>query len=140
MERFNFAIVVSVNYFDGSYSLSALVEAGWVILTGSEPAILSSRPCSSFLSKGSKDVSRFDLGGTWGSAPRFFVAGCLTPLRFRFAIRNSSFVETPREPAFFLSRASITRIKFFYQVDIDTMFARFLGRGLGEVPKNLDEL
>jgi hypothetical protein len=46
------------------------------MLTGSEPAMLSSRPCSSFRSKEFDGLSRLDLSGTCGSAPRFLVAGC----------------------------------------------------------------
>jgi hypothetical protein len=52
---------------------SAMGIAGWVTLTGSDPAMLSSRPCSSFCSFGLR--FRLIFEGTWESAPRFFVAG-----------------------------------------------------------------
>jgi hypothetical protein len=54
---------------------SAIGLGGCVTLTGSDPAMLSSSPCSSFASFGMLDRFRLDLEGTWGSAPRFFVAG-----------------------------------------------------------------
>jgi hypothetical protein len=44
-----------------------------VMLTGSEPAMLSSSPCSSFFSTGSFGDLSFDLCGTWPSAPRFLL-------------------------------------------------------------------
>jgi hypothetical protein len=56
------------------------------MLTGSEPAMLSSRPCSSLRSNESDGILRLDLGGTCGSAPRFFVAGCFVFLKICFAI------------------------------------------------------
>src|SRR5580704_11183066 len=45
------------------------------MLTGSEPAMLSSRPCSSFLSTGSFGILSLRLRGTCASAPRFFTDG-----------------------------------------------------------------
>jgi hypothetical protein len=45
--------------------------AGCVTLTGSDPAMLSSSPCSSFASLELLDRLRLVPEGTWGSAPRF---------------------------------------------------------------------
>jgi hypothetical protein len=58
-----------------SSGLSAIGLAGCVTLTGSDPAMLSSSPCSSFASFRLLGRFRLFLEGTWGSAPRFFVAG-----------------------------------------------------------------
>ena len=58
-----------------SSGFSAFGIAGWVTLTGSDPAMLSSRPCSSFSSFGLLERFRLILGRDVESAPRFFVAG-----------------------------------------------------------------
>ena len=50
---------------------------GWLTLTGSDRAILSSRPCSSFCSERSLPRFLLSLSGTFGSAPRLLTAGCL---------------------------------------------------------------
>jgi hypothetical protein len=47
---------------------------GWVMLTGSDPAILSSRPWSSFRSSVFSGTSDLLFAGTSGSAPRLFGA------------------------------------------------------------------
>jgi len=54
---------------------SGIGVAGCVMLIGSDPAMLSSKPCSSFCSFEVLERFRLLLEGTWGSAPRFFVAG-----------------------------------------------------------------
>jgi hypothetical protein len=58
------------------FGFSAMGVVGWVMLIGSDPAMLSSKPCSSFCSFEVLERLRLLLEGTCGSAPRFFVAGC----------------------------------------------------------------
>jgi hypothetical protein len=59
------------------------------MLGGSDPTILSSRPCSSFLSSSFGGRWPRDLPGTWASAPRFLAAGATS---FR-ALHNKSPLE-----------------------------------------------
>jgi hypothetical protein len=65
----------------------SLFGVGCVMLIGSEPAIVSSKPCSSLRSAAPAGFRNFGFWATAGSAPRFFAAPLLLCTNKRMLFR-----------------------------------------------------